>query len=297
HPFAPSDQLKGYWELNEQLRMHVTLTPELEEIVSLRNRKIEEAITEVRESYNYARHIQETFLPDHLYVRECFPDSFLLFRPRDIVSGDFYFFSHRNDLIFFAVADCTGHGIPGALLSTIGYGILEQAVDELRLNDAREILSHLYSRLHRFLRSGDSTGSVGDDMDIAFCVFDRKKYELTYAGVKIPLWIISGGELAEYQPANQPEGCGENGDCNFECRVIAVKPGDTVYLFSDGYADQFGGKKHKRYSYTRFREKLRVIAGLPLPEQSDILFDEIENWREENDEDQTDDILVTGIRL
>ena len=110
-------------------------------MVRIRNKKIEEAISEVEESYNYAQHIQETFLPDDLYVRECFPDSFILFKPKDIVSGDFYFFSKQEHLIIFAAADCTGHGIPGALLSTLGYGILDQAVNEIKLTDPSHILT------------------------------------------------------------------------------------------------------------------------------------------------------------
>ena len=173
----------------------VTFSPSIEEMVRIRNKKIEEAIREIEGSYNYAQHIQETFLPDDLYVRECFPDSFILFKPKDIVSGDFYFFSRQEHLIIFAVADCTGHGIPGALLSTIGYGILDQAVNEIKLTDPSYILYHLYSKIHRFLRMiADETG-ISDDMDIILCILDIRTNILTYAGVKNSLYHITNGEL------------------------------------------------------------------------------------------------------
>ena len=149
-------------QLNDEIKNLASSCPALDEKVRVINKKIEETISEVQGSYDYAQHIQETFLPDDLFVRECFPDSFVLFKPKDIVSGDFYFFSKQGNLIIFAAADCTGHGIPGALLSTIGYGITDQAVNEIKLTDPPEILHHLYSRMHRFLRwDEDETGLVG----------------------------------------------------------------------------------------------------------------------------------------
>ncbi len=182
-------------ELNDQIRKLVTLTPAIEEMVMVRNKKIEEAIWEVEGSYNYAQHIQETFLPDDLFVRECFPDSFILFKPKDIVSGDFYFFSKHDHLIIFAAADCTGHGIPGALLSTLGYGILDQAVNEIKLTDPSHILHHLYSKIHRFLRNDMEGTGLSDDMDIILCVLDTRTYTLKYAGIKNPLYHVTEGEL------------------------------------------------------------------------------------------------------
>ncbi len=284
-------------EMNDEIRRMVTITPLLDEMIKVRNSKIEEAIAEIRESYNYAHHIQVTFLPDDLYVRECFPESFVLFKPKDIVSGDFYFFSRRGDLIIFAAADCTGHGIPGALISTIGYGILEQAVNEVKLTDPSDILFHLYSRVHRFLRRETESSGLPDDMDIALCVFNTKTYLLTYSGVKTPLYIISDGVLTEYHARNLPEGCDDNGECRFSSDTLELSSGDTIYLGSDGFADQFGGKSHKKYQRSRFKEFLTGINNYAMPEQSDMLYEEIEHWREEKNEDQTDDILVIGIKV
>lgn len=284
-------------ELNDQIRNLVTLTPAIEEMVRIRNKKIEDAIKEVEGSYKYAQHIQETFLPDDLYVGECFPDSFVLFKPKDIVSGDFYFFSKQDDLIIFAAADCTGHGIPGALLSTLGYGILDQAVNEIKLTDPAEILNHLYSKIHRFLRNdADGTG-ISDDMDIILCILDIRTKILSYSGVKNPLYHITKGELVEYRANNFLENCYGDGECLFASEKIQLNTGDTIYLCSDGYKDQFGGKYHKKYQTGRFKCFLQSIRECSMPEQSDRLYEEIEQWREENNEDQTDDILVIGIRI
>lgn len=284
-------------KLNNQIRKLVTLTPDIEEIVAIRNKMIEEAINEVEENYNYAQHIQKTYLPDDHAVRECFTDSFILFKPKDIVSGDFYFFSKQRDLIIFAAADCTGHGIPGALLSTLGYGILDQAVNEIKLTDPSLILHHLYPKIHRFLRNDEAGAGLSDDLDIILCTLDTRTNLLTYAGVKNPLYCITNSELMEYRAKNFPEKCIEGADCKFTSEQIQLNPGDTIYLCSDGYADQFGGKNHKKYQTGKLKDFLLGINESPMPEQCDKLYEEITMWMEENDEDQTDDILIIGIRL
>ncbi|MCJ7446629.1 MAG: RyR domain-containing protein [Bacteroidales bacterium] len=284
-------------QLNDQIRKRVQMVPALEEMIRIRNKKIEEAIKEVEGSYNYAQHIQETFLPDDLYVRECFPDSFVLFKPKDLVSGDFYFFSKQDNIIIFAAADCTGHGIPGALLSTIGYGILDQAVNEIQLTDPSLALHHLYSKIHRFLRRDTEITGMPDDMDIILCSLDIRTNILTYSGVKNPLYHITKNELVEYRANNSLDSCIENSDCMFTSDMIQLKTGDSIYLCSDGYTDQFGGKSHKKYQSSRFKDFLQSIQEYSMPEQSDKLYEEIEKWREENNEDQTDDVLVIGIRI
>lgn len=289
--------LKETRGLNDQIRKLVILTPEVENMVRVSNMKIEDAIREVEGSYKYAQHLQEAFLPDDLYVTECFTESFVLFKPKDIVSGDFYFFSKMHDLVIFAATDCTGHGIPGALLSIIGYGILEQAVNELKLTDPSLILNHLYSRVHRFLRRDEDGTGLSDDMDIILCSLDLKTNTLNYSGVGRPLYRVMKRELIEYKPQISRESCSDNGECPFTSQKIQMKTGDTIYLFSDGYTDQFGGKDHKKYQSSRFRSFLMNIQEYSMPEQSDRLYEEIENWREENNEDQTDDILVIGVRI
>jgi len=284
-------------ELNEQIKSKVSMSPALEEMVNLRNSKIEEAIIEVEAGYNYARHIQETFLPDDFYVRECFPDSFVLYKPKDIVSGDFYFFSKMKHKITFAAADCTGHGIPGALLSTLGYGILDQAVNEIRLSDPSHILHHLYCKMHRYLRNDEEGTGIKDDMDIMLCSLNNKTNELTYSGVKNPLYVSSGGKITEYHAQNIAEENCEAEECQFISNTIHLQISDIIYLFSDGFSDQFGGRKHKKYQSVRFKKFLESISEFSMPEQGDLLYEEIEKWREENNEDQTDDIMVIGIKI
>lgn len=283
-------------QLNEQIKMMINLTPEAEEMMKIRNQTIEDAISEVEESYNYARHIQETFLPEDFTVREIVPDSFVLFKPKDIVSGDFYFVSKKDNLIIVAVADCTGHGIPGALLSTLGYSLLEQAVNELNITDPSIILQHLYNRIHRYLRSDSDTSGISDDMDIILCVLDTETNIVNYAGVKNPLYRVSKGELIEYRAQNY-SGFDCEGECEFFSKEIELEYADILYLSSDGYPDQFGGSNHKKYSRIRMKKSLQNLQSCSMPEQGDRLYEEIENWREENNEDQTDDILVIGIKV
>lgn len=284
-------------QMNDQIRKMVRLPAKAEEMVTIRNSKIEDAIREIESSYNYALHIQETFLPDDLFVRECFPESFILFKPKDIVSGDFYFFSRQGKKIIFAAADCTGHGIPGALLTTIGYGILDQAVNELKLARPAEILNHLYVKVHRFLRHEEENTGISDDLDVALCSFDVESNYLVYSGVGSPLIRITGNELIEYKSENPVDECNEGGKCAFTEEKILLRSGDSIYLCSDGYCDQFGGKSHKKFQRNRFKNLLLSIRDYSMPEQSDMLYEEIEHWREENNEDQTDDILVIGIKI
>ncbi|NMC37786.1 MAG: SpoIIE family protein phosphatase [Bacteroidales bacterium] len=284
-------------DLNDKIRRLVNLSPEVEEMVLVRNKKIEDAIREVEGNYNYAQHIQKTYLPDDLFIRECFQESFILYKPKDIVSGDFYFFSKTEDKIIFAAADCTGHGIPAALLSTLGFGIIDQAVNEIRFTDPHLILKHLYSKIHRFLRDDENGTRISDDMDISLCILDIGSNILSYTGVVNPLYRISKGELIEYKAQNSKDICIGADNYQFLSDNIKLSVGDTLYLFSDGYCDQFGGKYHKKYQRNRFKSFLLSLQEYTLPEQGDRLNEEIEKWRDENNEDQTDDIMVIGVRI
>lgn len=282
--------------LSREIRQMTSLNPSIEEKINIIIRKIEETTAEVEGSYNYARNIQETFLPDDLYVRECFPESFVLFRPKDIVSGDFYFFSRQGEKIIFAAADCTGHGIPGAMLSLVGYGLIDQAVNEIKIHEPSDILAHLYSRIHKYLRKKDGLVFLPDDLDITVCCFEASSMNLTYSGVSVPFYVVTDGTLREFRAGNTPDDAGK-ADHIFNSGVIKLRKGDSVYMFTDGFADQFGGKSHKKYSRSGFRSFLLSIKDLTMPEQKDMLHEELEGWREIADEDQTDDILVMGIRI
>ena len=261
--------------------------------------KIRLTLSEVEGSYNYARHIQEAFLPDDLDIRECFPESFVLFEPKDIVSGDFYLFGRYDGIVIFALADCTGHGIPASLISTIGYGILDQTVNILKITDPAEALANLFSGIHRFLRKDTSLSGVSDDMAIVLCNFDTNTRILTYSGAGNIVFQVTGGKISGNLSGNSYEGSFRNGRYNFKSKSLQLKLNDALYICSDGFADQFGGGRHQRYSRKKLRDFLLQICDYPMPEQGDMLYEELERWREGKnwDEDQTDDITVIGIRI
>jgi serine phosphatase RsbU (regulator of sigma subunit) len=284
-------------ELSDEIRGLAASSPEIDKKITTVNEKIRLTIGEVQGSYNYARHIQKAFLPEDLYIRECFPDSFVFYEPKDVVSGDFYLFSKTDDQIIFALADCTGHGIPAALISTIGYGILDQAVNIMRLGNPAEIMHYLYTGVHRFLHRDLQENGVSDDMEIILCNLDSRTRLLTFSGTGNSLLHVTDGRITGIKSGSGREGIGDREDGNFITGELHLKENDALYLCSDGYADQFGGSNHKRYTRKRLSEFLLQISALPMPEQGDRLYEEIEKWREEKDEDQTDDITVIGIRV
>jgi serine phosphatase RsbU (regulator of sigma subunit) len=283
--------------LGDEVSNLAMTSPEINEKITSINKKIEETIREVQGSYNYASHIQKVFLPEDLYIRECFPESFILYKPKNIISGDFYFFSKMNNRIVFALADCTGHGIPGALISTIGYGSLDQVVNVRKITDPVEILHNLYSIVHRFMRRNVDAHSLQDDMDITMCLLDTNTNLLTLSGVGNLIFYITEGKIIEIKSEYYKDDCNLKQEYRFASKKIQVKIGDTLYLCSDGYSDQFGGKDHKRYRRKGLMDFLYSIQDTPIAEQSDRLNEEIEKWKEENDEDQTDDITIIGIRI
>jgi len=283
--------------LSEEASKLAMTSPKINDKIISINKIIEETIREVQGSYNYARHIQEAFLPEDLFIRECFPDSFVLYKPKNIVSGDFYFFSKRNDHIIFTLADCTGHGIPGALISSIGYGSLDQVVNVKKISDPSVILRSLYAIVHRFLRRNIDGHGLKDDMDIIQCNLDSKTNILTYSGVGNLICHVCDRKITEIKSEYYKDDNNLKSEYRFTSKKIQMKIGDTLYLSSDGYADQFGGNNHKRYQRRRLMEYLLSIHDYPMAEQSDRLNEEIEKWREEQNEDQTDDISIIGIRI
>lgn len=291
--------LSGTNELSAGIDLLAENSPSIREKLSAIDEKIKLTISEVEGSYNYARHIQAAFLPDDLDIRECFPESFVLFEPKDIVSGDFYFFSRHDGHLVFGLADCTGHGIPAALISTIGYGILDQTVNILKITDPAEALGNLYSGIRRFLRKDTVGSGVSDDMTIVLCNFDANRRTLTYAGAGNIIHHVSDGKISGNLSGSISEDHFSDGQYSFSTRSLQLKMNDALYICSDGFADQFGGGRHQRYSRKRLREFLLKINNYPMPEQGDMLYEELELWREEEerDEDQTDDVTIIGIRI
>lgn len=251
---------------------------------------------EITDSINYAKRIQESILPPDSYWKSCLPESFIFYRPKDIVSGDFYWIEQKGDTVCFSAVDCTGHGVPGALMSVVGFNLLTQAVNEMNLLVPSEILKHLDEGVTKTLRqSGDGKG-VKDGMDLSLCSLNLKTRELQYAGAYNSLYYVSGGTLKEVKSDKFPIGVNIDGKVdNYTNHVIPLQKGDCVYLFSDGYADQFGGPKGKKFKYNQLKSLLESNHQLPINEQYQRIADAFDSWMGELE--QVDDVVIIGVRV
>jgi len=258
--------------------------------------EIEEKNRHIEDSIRYAKRIQNAILPPDQYVRRLFTDYFILYMPKDIVSGDFYWVSHTENKAFIAAVDCTGHGVPGAFMSIVGHDRLNFAVNVEDANRPAAILNSLNKGVTDTLRQTRSEISVKDGMDIALISIDFDKNKLEYAGAFNPLYHIRDNELQQI-PANKfPIGAFVGEELNkFTNHQLDLKSGDVLYVFSDGYPDQFGGPRNKKFMTKRFRELLVEINNQPMKEQKETLTTQIHDWMGEND--QVDDILIIGIRI
>lgn len=258
-------------------------------------KKLEHKNKEVTDSINYAKRIQKAKLPSLDLIHSAFPKSFILYKPKDIVSGDFYFF-HKNDTsVYIAAADCTGHGVPGALMSMIALEKLEETF--VNSSNISEILQHLNVVIKASLKQKNNEESMRDGMDIALCSLDKKNLILKYSGAYRPLWIVRKGnnEIEIIESTKKSIGGFTDDDQTFECHEIQLQKGDTFYIFSDGYADTFGGTKNKKITSRRFRQLLLEIQKKTMKEQEKYLDDFLENWKA--GQEQIDDVLVIGVRV
>ncbi|NQV52478.1 MAG: tetratricopeptide repeat protein [Flavobacteriales bacterium] len=251
---------------------------------------IEESHREITDSIHYAKRIQAAVLPPDSVFRTLLPNAFVLYKPKDIVAGDFYWLEQKDDLILFAAADCTGHGVPGAMVSVICNNGLNRSVREMGLTEPGKILDNTRDIVVReFEKSEDE---VKDGMDIALCSLKGKT--LKYAGANNPLWLIRNGELIEYKADKQPIGKHDN-PLPYTTHTIELQTGDSIYLFSDGYVDQFGGERGKKYKSLKFKAKLTEICQQPIMDQSTLLDREFESWK--GDLEQIDDVCVIGMKV
>jgi serine phosphatase RsbU (regulator of sigma subunit) len=260
------------------------------EVVELAHDELEEKNQEIIDSIIYAKRIQSAILPSIKVVKEYLKESFILYKPKDVVAGDFYWMEHRDNKVLFAAADCTGHGVPGAMVSVVCNNALNRSVREHGLTDPGEILSK--TREIVVAEFEKSEEEVKDGMDIALCSLEGMK--LQYAGAHNPLWIIRNGAIIETKANKQPVGKFYRTD-SFTTHSFDLEAGDSIYIFSDGYVDQFGGEEGKKFKAKAFRELLRSIQDKPMEEQKTSIDEIFETWK--SDLEQIDDVCVIGVRV
>lgn len=296
------EKIEAQKEANERLQevneLKQAQTEKLEKQVAERtaelrtaNDELSEVNKEIINSINYAQRLQNAILPSQKLFVQTFKDSMVLNKPKDIVSGDFYWMEEADGMVFFAVADCTGHGVPGAMVSVLGHNSLNRCINEFELRDAGKILDTLTELVEKTLNKYDSR--VNDGMDIALCVWDKKN-KLQYAGANNPLYLFRDGELIETKADKQPIGRFEN-RIPFTNHNFDLLEGDSIYLFSDGYADQFGGEKGKKLKTSNYKKLLHKIDSNSSENIKTELDRFYEEWR--GKEDQIDDVCIMNVKF
>lgn len=281
---------------NEELK---ELQSHLQHLVKERTLELESALSEVyrqkseiTDSIHYAKRIQAAILPPDRILRENLKQSFIFYRPKDIVAGDFYWTEKNEEMVSFAVADCTGHGVPGAMVSVVCHSALTRAIKEFKLTQPSKILDKVKEIVIETFEKSDEI--VMDGMDIGLCVLNTKTLILEYAGAFIPLYIIRNGKFIEVKADKQP--IGKHAESKgFSNNLISLEKGDTIYLLTDGFADQFGGEKGKKFRTKKLKELLLEIFGLTIAQQKKYLEKFFDNWKGKLD--QIDDVCVLGMRV
>jgi serine phosphatase RsbU (regulator of sigma subunit) len=267
-------------------------------LIEEKNKIVEEKNKDITDSIRYAKRLQSAILKPENSITSYYEDGFIFFKPKDIVSGDFYWFEKFGNLLLVAAADCTGHGVPGAFMSIIGCNLLSQAVNEYAITKPSAILNSLNKGLSKVLQQKQDghSDSVKDGMDIALCVFNSEKMTLEYAGAYNPMWIVREGKMLEFKADKFPVGAFVDNHIRiFKDHEISMQKGDYVYLFSDGYADQFGGPEGKKFKYKQLQKLFTDNYSKPASEQKLILERTFESWA--GDLEQVDDVLVIGIKI
>ena len=278
-------------DLNQQNEEIMAQRDEIERQKSL----VDNKNLEITDSITYAKRIQTAILPPHSVIDANFKNNFTLYQPKDIVAGDFYWVESVGDLSYVAVADCTGHGVPGAMVSVVCHSCLNRAIREFDLRKPAEILDKVRELV--IITFEKSEEQVKDGMDIALCCFNNKTQQWSFAGANNPIYLleISSDEIKIIQGNKEPIGY-VNSPTPFTNNEFQLNKDDLLFLFTDGFADQFGGPKGKKYGYKRFRDKLLSMRETSLLMQKKELNTEIKSWMSQTKEEQLDDICVVGIK-
>lgn len=257
-------------------------------------KEIENKNNEITDSIKYAKKIQDSLLPLSIYFKACFSESFIFFKPKDIVSGDFYWINETTEKISIAAVDCTGHGVPGAFISLVGINILNQLISEYPSATPAELLSKLNQNVFEQLNNQTHYVDIKDGMDISLCIIDKKKQQAELASAQNTIYHFNKGNLTAY-PGDRWSIGSELNVKPFTNHIISLEKEDTIYLFTDGYQDQFGGSENKKFMRDNFKKLLISIQLLPMEEQEKKLRDEFNAWK--GDHEQIDDVLVIGIKI
>ncbi len=286
---------------NDILRKNAALEQQKEEIeaqrddIEIRTNQLAKAYKDIRGSINYAQRIQKAKLPQFENLQKLIPDSFIFFKPRDLVSGDFYWFSEIGNKIIIAAVDCTGHGVPGAFMSLIGSGLLDEIVNQKKILKPELILKKMHEGVQQVLRQRETENR--DGMDMSLCVIDRNLHKMEFAGAKNPLVYIQNGELHHIKGDKHPIGGLQKEDERvFGKHEIDLEQETTFYIFSDGYQDQFGGSHNRKFMIKNLKELFLKIHHSPIKTQHLILEEKINSWMGD-DHKQLDDILIIGFRI
>lgn len=266
-----------------------------EENLVKRLAELEAKSREMEESIRYAGSLQQSILPNERIFQNAFMDAFVLFQPKDIVSGDFYWIYQHNDDVYFAVGDCTGHGVPGALVNIAGNTILRQIIRLEGVSDPALIMQLLDNELINLFNEHLTVGKRCDGMDIVFCKFNLQSKKGSFCGAGRPLILIREGELVEFKKGPDAIGYSSFGEKTFETIHFTLNEGDQFYLFTDGYTDQFGGENVKKFNRQRFRNLLLSLIDMPMNKQKKELSFSFDNWK--GQQEQVDDICVIGLRI
>lgn len=283
-----------------ELRKFIAIDADVTKI-KLAEEEIARQKEKITDSIHYARKIQTAVLPPDEFLKKLLPEYFIMFRPKDIVSGDFYWASKKDDKILIAVADCTGHGVPGGFMSMLGMTFLNEISGKLSAEElnAGNILTELRNSVKSSLRQTGKEGEAKDGMDIALCIIDRKTNVMQFAGANNPLIIVrkkdDNTEIIDVKADDMPIGIFYHEKEFFTNNTLQLQKGDTCYIFSDGYADQFGGKIGRKFMLKRFKKMLIASSNKPLLVQKEYIEKKFDNWKGKNR--QIDDVLVIGIRI
>jgi len=290
-------------KLEKEVVFYKTSALTLEKMVEERTREvveqrqlIEEKHKEITDSINYAEHIQRSLLPSNRLLEDNLNEYFVFYKPKDVVSGDFYWASKlSNDHFALLTGDSTGHGVPGAIMSILNISCLEKAIEAEKLIEPSEILNHTRAKIIETLKKDGSEEGGKDGMDCSLISFDFKNKKLTYSAANNPVWIVRAKQILEFVPNNMPVGKHAKDSVPFAQHTIDLKQGDVIYTITDGMSDQFGGPKGKKFMKKQLKKLLISISHLPMQGQKEKLVISFNNWKA--DLEQVDDVTILGIRV